>query len=451
MMRRFAGYVYRWIPLPLTAKENIKIYVLTILPAWKSPGPPILPDPVDEPNSAKQLQPSDHRSKVLSQISPTSQDGLEIGPLCFPAVSKSESGGHIWYVDYLTAEELREKYRDDPYVHIDQIVETDYLWGEHTLPELVEYKQFDYVIASHVIEHVPDMIGWLKEISAVLKDKGILSLVIPDKRYTFDFLREISSPGILIEAYLSQHRRPGPREIFENTALASKVDLIAAWEGKLDKTNLRTYDAIQLAFKLAQDSVQSDYYQNVHVNVFTPSSFLDLLEVISRLGLLDFAVTDFYSTTRNSLEFFISLERIPRDKNREECLTQQLASIDWARQRLSYNTPIQYPNAEFISDTTPSRVVIGKKYDIGIIVKNIGTRTWGENSKIRLCIFQDGHDFDFRILFPNGVEVKSGGIYTFKLLNFQAPRKISTYLEYQMVEEGVGFFGEKRRVDIKIE
>ena len=49
----------------------------------------------------------------------------------------------------------------------------------------------------------------------------------------------------------------------------------------------------------------------MHVNTFTPASFLDLLETTARLYLFDFVVADFYDTARGTLEFFVSLQRLP--------------------------------------------------------------------------------------------------------------------------------------------
>lgn len=186
-----------------------------------------------------------------------------------------------------------------------------------------------------MIEHVPDMLGWLKEIGEVLNDRGILSLAIPDKRYTFDYLREPSNPGALIEAYLSHRRRPSAGEAFDHFALLTRVDVVAAWEGKIEKTKLEHMFSPQLAYEIAQDTFNTTHYNDVHVSVVTPASFLDLLEMASTLGLIDFVVAEFYDTARNTIEFFGSLERLPRREKREKSLGRQLAAIRWARGRLA--------------------------------------------------------------------------------------------------------------------
>lgn len=114
--------------------------------------------------------------------------------------------------------------------------------------------------------------------------------------------------------------------------------------------------------------------------------------------------------------------------------------------------PLDNPQAEIVSTTTPTKIERGKKYDINITVKNTGTQSWSEKQKVRLCIFQDSdEDRGYRVKIPDGVEVKPGEQYTFVLQDFHAPAEESTYLVYQMVQDGVDYFGEKKRVDITIE
>jgi SAM-dependent methyltransferase len=133
-------------------------------------------------------------------------------------------------------------------VNIYNIVDVDYLWGENSLNKLVDEKRFDYIITSHVIEHVPDMIGWLKELADVLKDNGVLSLAIPDKRFTFDYYRELSTPGMFIESYLRNLRRPSPQAIFDYVALTIKVDPTIAWEEKFFE---KDFEPLQLRIEQA--------------------------------------------------------------------------------------------------------------------------------------------------------------------------------------------------------
>ena len=58
---------------------------------------------------------------------------------------------------------------------------------------------YDWIIASHVIEHVPNFISYLQQCEAMLKPDGILSFIIPDKRYCFDYFSSSSSTGDVLE------------------------------------------------------------------------------------------------------------------------------------------------------------------------------------------------------------------------------------------------------------
>lgn len=276
----------------------------------------------------------DRKKKLLTFISPSDQDGLEIGPLCWPLVTKAESNGKIYYIDYSTAELLREKYKQNSRVVVDEIVDTDYLWGKQTLPELTEGKLFDYVVASHVIEHVPNMLGWLHEIAEVLKDGGILSLAIPDKRYTFDIKRRLTSLGDVIESYLLNKRRPSPRDIFDHTSLACKVDMVRAWNNEIDLNNLEHMGDLNKAYFLASKYLSTEDYQDVHVNILTPTSFLDLLESFSKLELFDYEIASFHDTFYNSHEFIVLLRRLPRDISKTQKLIRQVSNISTVRRQL---------------------------------------------------------------------------------------------------------------------
>ena len=104
-------------------------------------------------------------------------------------------------------------------------------------------------------------------------------------------------------------------------------------------------------------------------------------------------------------------------------------------------------DAKVVSNTVPSFVTHEDSYTFDITVKNTGSTSWSESQQIRLCIWQDGVDYGYRQSIPDGVTVEPGEEYTFTS-GFVLPEADSTYLEFQMVQEGVRYFGEKERVDI---
>lgn len=235
--------------------------------------------------------------------------GIEIGPLVTPIVSKEIS--EVYYVDHADRETLREKYAHDPNVDIDKIVPVDAVWDERRLAECFpDGRKFDYVLASHVIEHVPDMLGWLHEIAEVLRPRGRLLLAVPDKRFTFDYLRQTSRTSEVIDAYLHRIRRPTPAQVFDHAANAADVDMAAAWNGYLDPASLKRFRDAHFALERSVESVREGTYIDGHWWVFTARSLAALFVDLSDLDLLPYRCVNFYEPERNTNEIDVILERL---------------------------------------------------------------------------------------------------------------------------------------------
>lgn len=263
----------------------------------KFPGMTIMPD-----------QPLTRRQKLLGDIDPGTARGLEIGALTTPVVRKDE--GTILYVDHATREELVAKYAGDLNVDTEQIVPVDAVWGDRTLKECFSGQPcFDYAIASHVVEHVPDMIGWLGEIAEVLRPGGHVILAVPDKRYCFDYLRQPTRLSELVDAWLRRNRRPMPAQLFDYNVNAVEVDMVAAWSGELKSSALRHYVSPRVALDCSTRSARDAVYIDAHCWVFTPRSLLTLLLEMVELDLLPYRCARFYEPERNTNEMVLVLER----------------------------------------------------------------------------------------------------------------------------------------------
>jgi SAM-dependent methyltransferase len=57
---------------------------------------------------------------------------------------------------------------------------------------------YDFVLSSHMLEHTANPILALSEWKRLLKDEGALVLLLPDKRYTFDHRRPVTTLAHLI-------------------------------------------------------------------------------------------------------------------------------------------------------------------------------------------------------------------------------------------------------------
>ena len=135
---------------------------------------------------------------------------LEIGPSFSPVLPKS-AGYAVTVVDHLDQSGLVEKYKPHG-VDVSKIELVDVVWTGNSMVEAVGHGKFDAIVASHVIEHAPDLNQFFKDCSEALSDSGSIYLIIPDKRYSFDFLQPRSD----VAKVLSDHRMKRTRHSFES-------------------------------------------------------------------------------------------------------------------------------------------------------------------------------------------------------------------------------------------
>jgi hypothetical protein len=263
--------------------------------------------------------------------------GLEIGPHCRPRVSKAES--EVYYVDHLTTEQLRVKYANDSNTILDKLVTVDIVADGRPLRELVADKlPLDYVVASHVVEHVPDLIGWLKDIWSCLAPGGILAMWAPDKRFTFDLFRPLSRREEIAAAYLERRTRPGLRCIMDHFAGVVNVECWYLWE---DYTVARDsqYAHSPIFLEIAARDYAAGSHIDCHSWVFTPWHFLTLMDWMTKEYGLAFDLKYFCTTQYHDLSFFFQLQR-PLD---------DIPKTDWsAEAEEQRRTALWPPNAEMV-------------------------------------------------------------------------------------------------------
>ena len=254
------------------------------------------------------------RGKLLADIDLANQAGLEIGALDRPIVAPGE--GNIRFADYRDAATLRREYAGDPSVDPQRIVPVDFVLGSRSLSEAIPADaRFDYIVASHVIEHVPDVIGWLQETSRLLATGGRLCLAIPDKRYSFDYLGTISTPGDFLDAYLNRRRAPSVKQLYDFLRTAAHVNPVRAWLGLIAPRRLARWATPEAALQACRN-LQAGQAIEVHCFLFTPRSFLALFDELVTHGLIDFRIARFWDTAPLELEFCVVLEKLDRPDQR---------------------------------------------------------------------------------------------------------------------------------------
>ncbi len=240
----------------------------------------------------------DRRESLLRDIDIDAMTGLEIGPLSTPIIERTP-GRNIYYADYADRATLQDRSRHDPHVDIEAIPEIDFIIAPP--PEALPVA-FDYIIASHVIEHVPDPIRWLNITTGWLKPGGRLILAVPDKRYCFDALRPASTIHQWWGAYMDKREKPTFSQVFEAVALHSNFGPAEAWEGDTPGAFAFTRDT---ALKAANASLER--YVDCHCWAFTYLTFKTLIREAREIGLLKAQIAWSAPPVRMANEFHVAI------------------------------------------------------------------------------------------------------------------------------------------------
>lgn len=212
-----------------------------------------------------------------------SGEGLEIGPLHRPMVT--HSGMNMKYVDRCTVAELREHY---PELNDLPLVEPHILDDAESLKN-VSNESFDFLISAHVIEHMKNPLSALEQWARVIRPGGLIYMIVPDKRVTFDKKRVRTSTAHIVLDY----KRPSAERDYEHY-----LDYAVHVHDKIDP---------DLAVDEADRLLKTDY--SIHYHVFIPEDIVSLLTWFSN-NIRPIEIVEGPSRSEGSDEFHF-LIRVP--------------------------------------------------------------------------------------------------------------------------------------------
>jgi SAM-dependent methyltransferase len=252
---------------------------------------------------------SDTKADFLNSI-PNNSALLEIGPFYTPFCK----GSNVKYFDVLDTTKLIERaLQINPAVNIKDIPAIDYVSPAGNLSIITE--TFNTVFSSHVIEHQWDFIDHLQKVSSLLNDGGKYYLIIPDKRYCFDYYNTLTTIADIINANFEKRQKHSVKSIIEHRAFITHNDPVKHWKGDHGFIN-NTANRVKLIDRTAQriKNAVSEYnagdFVDVHASYFTPDSFAEIINILYKLRYTHFKISRLYPTIKNSREFFVVLEKI---------------------------------------------------------------------------------------------------------------------------------------------
>jgi 2-polyprenyl-3-methyl-5-hydroxy-6-metoxy-1,4-benzoquinol methylase len=244
-------------------------------------------------------KPKKQRLELITRHADLSGLGLEIGPSHNPLLSKAD-GYNIRIADYLDRDGLLEKYHGVR--PTGKIEEVDYVLQGGRLPDEIP-DRFDYIVASHVIEHTVCLVCFLEDCAALLRPGGVLTLAVPDHRYCFDYFRERTALGRVIDVHNAGAKVHSEGSVIEHNLNHVKKGGEAAWSAGFPGTYVDSY-AMPVVKQRAAAAVAGEYV-DTHNWVFTPHQFRLLIHDLNSLGLVTLHEKSFTDTV--GPEFFVVL------------------------------------------------------------------------------------------------------------------------------------------------
>lgn len=250
------------------------------------------------------------RVRRLTDGLPLQRPGIEISPLFRPTVHRGEA--NVFTVDVCSAEESRRKHAETA---TGPIVDVDVVWtpGQRLMACVPDGSRFSWAIASHVLEHVPDPVGWLLQVFEVLEDGAVLSLALPDKRHCFDRFRADTTVAELVDAWVRAEAIPSPRQLFDFLDVSAHPD------------GARCYSDADALHFLAH-SWTTGQYVDAHCSVFSPETVRSVFERLVALGVLAVEVSE---VVDGGNEFFVRLTRTGEPTVRHPGPPNPLAAGGW--------------------------------------------------------------------------------------------------------------------------
>lgn len=195
-------------------------------------------------------------------------EGIEIGALHTPL--KVGPDAHVTYVDKVTREKLAEQYADVP---LEKILRVDIVCDGVTLDRVGD-SSFDFVIANHLLEHVPDLLMALDNWFRVLRPKGILYLTVPDMRRTFDVDRPLTS----LEHIVADNT--GSTERDPRIDLIHFLEWVTYVHHKFPHPPIPKTELYKEAMQLQQHVERT--HGSIHYHTFVEESLLQLLRLTEK-------------------------------------------------------------------------------------------------------------------------------------------------------------------------
>lgn len=134
--------------------------------------------------------------------------------------------------------------------------------------ETIPSENYDFLIASHCLEHCANTLKTVKEWLRVVKKGGVLLLILPDKRYTFDQNRPITTFEHLLDDFENDVDETDMTHLDEILKLHDlSRDLAAGTQEQLKKRSLENHENRCLHHHIFDFELLKNIYNHFHIEI----------------------------------------------------------------------------------------------------------------------------------------------------------------------------------------
>lgn len=243
-----------------------------------------------------------NRKDFVNQVKKTGKI-LEIGPLDNPQFDHTSP--YYYSLDVFDKAQLIKNYINDPNVIKDNIVDPSYVIVNNDYSPIKQ--QFERIFSSHNIEHMPCVITFLNNLDSLLCKDGEIYLIVPDKRYCFDHFKRESDIYDVLQSFYDKNVRPRFTAVLKHFSQSTHNDCVAHWND--DHGTMNSDQILLQNFHSLLNQYKTGVYIDAHVSYFTPESFMEIIELLNDLKLINLKIHKLYSTLRGSNEFYVILKK----------------------------------------------------------------------------------------------------------------------------------------------
>lgn len=330
--------------------------------------------------------------------------GLEIGASFNPIAPKKE-GFCVETMDYMTREDLIEKYRSQrttPTEHIEELIEeVDYVWNGEKYSDLVG-KEYDYIISSHLLEHIPDVIGHINDCYQILKEGGAYSLAVPDKRYCFDIFRRETTVEDMIRKMGTVSYSDASIIDYVSNIVKNGEDI--SWDKLCTRKEFSHVYSEEMIRKVEADPQKYDV--DIHVSVFTPESFKKVMDELYARKIIKMPLVYVDDETEDG-EFFAVFRKIDTPEKIE---IEKGHDVHKAKKKFHVDQSYMENDAYVVKGFAGIDYMAPQRIDI-----KIGGNSYTATRLMRLDISQDINDNKYGFFAVIPISEIPDGIHVLKI------------------------------------